>query len=59
MHDLDANCLTLKGEQVQAEQSEAVKSTNGEAVLERVGLNGGAVRNVMMHRGLGAKGICL
>lgn len=27
-------------------------STNGEAVLERMGLNGGAIRNVMMHRDL-------
>lgn len=27
-------------------------SVNGEAVLERMGLNGGAIRNVMMHRDL-------
>ncbi len=46
--------MTLQAAESQGEQSlpPSEMSTNGEAVLERMGLNGGAIRNVMMHRDL-------
>ena len=46
--------LCLQAAEAQEEQSlpPAEMSTSGEAVLERMGLNGGAIRNVMMHRDL-------